>query len=372
MYFKPFKVEAWLNEHEPKAKYHLGETSIAPLSLRELKEITDFRWEELLDIKLDYGEIQGISILREEVSKLFLNTNPEEVLITNGSIEANFLAIAALSEECETFLAEFPEYNQLYELPKAFGKKVKLYRLKRENGFSVDVEELLETARDSQAVILNHPHNPTGAALEEEKMQYIIENLIKAGKKIMFDQVYLNLSKENPITPSARKLSNEVIVTGGLSKSFGLPGLRIGWIIAPKSFIERCWKIRDYVAISISPLNQFLAYKALQNKDKILKRSRDILRKNFDIISNWMEKNRDIIDWIPPKEGCVCFPWLKKVENSEDLCKALMERDSVLLVPGSCFDMPEHIRIGFGFESEILIKGLEVLEKFLRRDIDNL
>lgn len=372
MHFKAFKVEVWLNKYEPKAKYHLGETSMAPLSLGELKEITNFQWEELNEIKLDYGEIQGMSALREEVSKLYPNTTPEEVLITNGSIEANFIAIAAFSEEHESFLVEFPEYNQLYELPLAFERRVKLYKLAKEKNFTVDPEELLKEAKDSQVVILNHPHNPTGASLEEEKMSYIVEALISKGKKVMFDQVYLNLSREEPITPPARKFSNEVIVTGGLSKTFGLPGLRIGWIVAPRDFIERCWKIRDYLAISVSPVTQFLAYKALQNKEKILRRNRNLLKENFKIIQSWMERNREFIDWVPPSEGCVCFPWLKKIKDTEKLCKALLEKEGVLLVPGSCFEMPEHLRIGFGFESEALSEGLERLEGFLRRDSANL
>ncbi|MDK2871211.1 MAG: hypothetical protein PWQ16_563 [bacterium] len=368
LYFKPFKVETWLNENEPKAKYHLGETSMAPLSLRELKQITEFEWEELSEIKLDYGEIQGLSSLREEVAKLYPNTEPEEILITNGSIEANFLAIAALTEDCESFLAEFPGYNQLYELPQAFGKKVELYELKKEEGFELNPEEVIKLSENAEALILNHPHNPTGASLEREKMKYIIETLTDKGKKILFDQVYLYLSKEEPITPPARKFSKRVIVTGGLSKTFGLPGLRIGWIIGPKDFIEKCWKIRDYLAISVSGINQFLAFKALQNGDKILQRNKEILNKNFAIISEWMKRNEDIIGWVPPKEGCVCFPWLKNQEDSERLCKALLEKSGVLLVPGSCFEMPSHIRIGFGFESEILKKGLNELEKFLRRD----
>lgn len=372
MHFKAFKVEVWLNNYEPKAKYHLGETSIAPLSLGELKEITNFQWEELSEVKLDYGEIQGMSALREEVSKLYPNTTPEEILITNGSIEANFLAIAALSEECESFLVEFPEYNQLYELPKAFERKVKLFKLNKEKKFTIDPEELLEEAKNSQVVILNHPHNPTGASLEEGKMSYIVEALISNGKKVLFDQVYLNLSREEPVTPPARRFSNEVIVTGGLSKAFGLPGLRIGWIAAPKNFIEKCWKIRDYLAISVSPITQLLAHKALQNKEKILRRNRELLRENFKIIQNWMERNSEFIDWVPPSEGCVCFPWLKKIKDSEKLCKALLEKEGVLLVPGSCFEMPEHLRIGFGFESDILYKGLEKIEKFLRRDLINL
>lgn len=372
MHFKPFKVEKWLNENEPRAKYHLGETSMAPLSLRELKEITGFEWEELCDIKLDYGEIQGLGLLREEIARLYPNTEPDEVLITNGSIEANFLAIAALSEECKSFLAEFPGYNQLYELPSAFGREVKLYRLRREHGFEVDPEELLKLSKDAEAVILNHPHNPTGASLEEKKMNYLIEKLIGDGKRLLFDQVYLFLSRESPITPPARKFSEKVIVTGGLSKTFGLPGLRIGWVIGPKDFIERCWKIRDYLSISVSTVNQFLAFKALQHKDKILKRNRQILNENFKIISDWMKRNEELLGWVPPKEGCVCFPWLKGMEDSEKLCKSLLKESGVLLVPGNCFEMPAHIRIGFGFEGEILKKGLNELEKLLRRDSLNL
>lgn len=368
LYFKVFKVEAWLDKYEPEAKLHLGETSIAPLTLRELKETVDFSWEEIENIKLDYGEIQGIYKLRSEIANMYPNTSPEEVLITNGSIEANFIAMAALSEECESFLAEHPGYNQLYELPQAFGKEIKLYKLRREKGFKVDVDELLKEAENIDTVILNHPHNPTGASLEEESMREIIESLTRTGKRVLIDQTYLWLSRGEPITPPARLFSSEVIMTGSLSKTFGLPGLRIGWIVGPRSFIERCWKIRDYLAISVSPVTQTLAYHALRGREKILKRTREILSRNFDILSKWMIKNEDLLSWIPPSEGCVAFPWLKGDINSETFCKALLEKEGVLLVPGTCFELPDHLRIGFGFETETLIRGLEAMENFLRRN----
>ncbi len=368
MRFKVFKVEAWLDRYEPEARFHLGETSMAPLFLRELREITELNWEDLEKIVLDYGEIQGTLELRKEVAKLYPNTSPEEILITNGSIEANFIAIAALAEEHQSFLAEHPGYNQLYELPQAFGRAVHLYRLRREEGFRIDPERLVKEGESVEAIILNHPHNPTGSPLGEDEMRYIIEETSKRGKRILVDQVYLGLSIDEPITPPARKLSEDVIITGGLSKAFGLPGLRIGWIAGPKSFIERCWKIRDYLAISVSPITQALAYHALRCKEKILKRNRDILRKNFSILSEWMLKNEDILDWVPPKEGCVAFPWFKDGRDSESFCRAILREKGVLLVPGSCFELSEHFRIGFGFKTDILIDGLKAMEEFLRRD----
>ncbi len=366
MRFKPFKVEAWLDKYEPATAFHLGETSMAPLSTGELKDITHLDWKDVENIKLDYGEIQGSLPLREEVAKLYPNTDPSEVIITNGSIEANFLAIAALSEDLEIFLAEHPGYNQLYELPQAFGRKVKLHRLRKEESFSVDPERLIKEAEEAEGIILNHPHNPTGASLPEEKMSHIIEELTHKGKKILFDQVYLMLSRGEPITPPARKYSTEAIITGGLSKTFGLPGLRIGWIVGPKEFIEKCWKIRDYLAISVSPITQYLAYLALREKESILERNKKILRRNFEIISNWIKEHNDIVDWVPPSEGCVGFPWFKSGVNSEEICRALMVEKGVLLVPGTCFELPEHFRIGFGFDTEILVKGLKKIDEFFK------
>ncbi len=364
-----FKVERWINEYETRAAYELAETDIKAFTLRELLSFGDLEAakEDLLNTRLAYNPTTGSDGLRSAIASLH-NESPDNVLITTGAIEANFHVANALVEPGDTVVVQFPAYQALYATAEARGATVKFWRMRYEDKFEPDIDELRKLIDNrTKLVVLNIPHNPTGAVISEDQLRTILRWAEDEGFYVLCDEVYHELeTTEGVVPPYARTLSERAISVGSMSKAYGLSGLRLGWIVGPEELIQECWEWKDYTSISNTPLSDYLATFAFRHYDKIRERNISIARSNHRTLLEWLKEHEGFFDYVMPKAGVLCFPKLKNVPiSSEQLCREVFEQHKLLLVPGECFEMPGHLRIGFGGDSERLKIALGLLSEYL-------
>jgi aspartate/methionine/tyrosine aminotransferase len=377
MNIKSFKVERWLNTYENDADYEMAETDVKPFILKELLELGDFKnlEEQILNIKLGYNPTSGSDKLKETVASLYrYNTKPENVLITTGAIEADYHVTNSLVNKGDTVIAQFPAYQALYSTAEARGAKIKYWRMKPENEYKPDINELKRLIDEkTKLVVLNIPNNPTGAVISEVQLKTILKWAEEQDFYVLCDEVYHELELiKGVIPPYGRSLSKKAVSVGSMSKAYGLSGLRLGWIVGPKEIVQKCWEGKDYTTISNAPLSDFLATFALINREKIMQRNLTIARKNFKTLLTWFKQHEYFFDYIMPEVGVLCFPKLKNIPlTSEELCKKIFNEKKLLLVPGECFDMPGHLRIGFGGDSKNFNICLTILSEYLNRNFRN-
>lgn len=386
----PFAVERWFGRYEFTTEINIAESCVQPMTPDELLEVAGVgpaqRHEFLGKVRLGYTDSLGLPELRAAVAALYPDTPADQVLITTGAIEANYLLARALAEPGREFICVHPVYQQLYQVAADLGARPVFWRLRWEDGFRPDLDELerlIEAHPDAKRLIINFPHNPTGAVLREGEMERLCGLAARHGLLLHADEVYrgLDLDPSSPPSPTARRFLPGAVITGSLSKAYGLPGLRIGWIVAPRPIIQKCWELRDYTSISVSALGETLAWLALTHREPVLDRNRTIARRNLALLKAFMEANSAFVRWVPPKEGVVSFPRLLPAalegaasgraegsfRDSEDLCRVMAEEHGVLLLPGTCFDEPAHFRLGFGYETGRLEVGLARFAAFFRR-----
>ncbi len=377
MNIKSFKVERWLNTYENDADYEMAETDVKPFTLKELLELGDFKKleEQLLSIKLGYNPTSGSDKLKETVASLYrYNTKPENILITTGAIEADYHVTNSLVNKGDTVIAQFPTYQALYSTAEARGAKIKYWQMKPENGYKLDIGKLKELIDEkTKLVVLNIPNNPTGAVISEVQLKTILKWAEEQDFYVLCDEVYHELELiKGVVPPYGRSLSKRAISVGSMSKAYGLSGLRLGWIVGPKEIVQKCWEGKDYTTISNTPLSDFLATFALINREKIMQRNLTIARKNFKTLLMWFKQHEYFFDYIMPEVGVLCFPKLKNIPlTSKELCEKIFNEKKLLLVPGECFDMPGHLRIGFGGDSKNFNICLTILSDYLNRNFRN-
>ncbi len=370
MKVEPFLVEKWLNKYEHDVELNISETCVDPFTLGEfliLMEREDF-FRDFSDTKLTYGYIPGSPGLRQGLANLYDGLGPENILVTGGAIGANFLVFYSLVEPGDTVVSVFPTYQQLYSVARSFGANVKLLKLHMREGWLPNIGKLADLVDpNTKLIVINNPNNPTGSLIDTEQLQAVCEIARDVGAYVLNDESYrgLYVNPDDSVL-SVVELSDMAIATGSFSKMFSLTGLRLGWIAAESSIIEECEDRRDYMTISNGMIADALATLAVENVDLILKRNLGIVRTNYRILSDWVEKE-PLIEWVPPRAGTVAFLYHRLNISSEELCLRLMREKDVLLVPGSCFEMDEFLRIGFGNNTEVLKEGLSRLKDFLSK-----
>lgn len=369
MIIKPFKVEQWMNEFEDDAIYNIGETCVHSITLKELLELSgedqqEFM-EKVMDKRLTYGYISGSPEFKEGICRLYENLKPGNILTTHGAIGANHLALYTLVEPGDRVISVLPTYQQLYSIPESFGAEVKLLKLRPENDFLPDLEELKGMVNSSTKLIcLNNPNNPTGALMPEKTLKAIAEVAESVGAYVLCDEVYRGLSMEG-YNKSIVDIYEKGISTGSMSKVFSLAGLRLGWIAASEEIIARCFEHRDYNTISCGMLDEIFAGLALKHADKLLERNRAMVAKNLEILDKWVS-DEPHISYVKPKAGTTALLYFDAAMSSREFCVLLMKRYGVLLTPGSCFELEKCARIGYACSTEILEQGLEKLSEYMK------
>ncbi|HQH77535.1 MAG TPA: aminotransferase class I/II-fold pyridoxal phosphate-dependent enzyme [Synergistaceae bacterium] len=365
-----FGVEIWMNEYETRAKFNIAETCVESMTVHELLALCgdeERHLEVLRRIHLTYGDIPGSERLRGAVASLYKGRSAEEVLITDGGIGSNFIALWSFVEPGDEVVALLPTYQQLYALPESFGARVTRLRARRENAFRPDVEELRRAVTHrTRLIVLNYPNNPTGASLDEDAMREIVAVADRVGAWILCDEIYRGLEHQGAYgAPSFTDLYPRAIGTGSLSKVYSLAGLRTGWIVAPREFLEECSRHRDYTTISCGRVNDYLAALALEHRDRVLERNLALVRSNAAVLGEWV-RQEPLVSWTAPRAGTTALLRFQRDQGSEAFCRELFDATGTMLVPGSCFEFSDcSARIGFAPHTETLRGGLGALSAFL-------
>lgn len=369
MKIEKFELERFQSLWENRVRFNLTESGVHPYKLKEL--LSEQEIKDLIDKRIGYGQTNGSIPLRETISLLYPGAGIENILVTNGSAEANFIAMWTLLEPQDEILFMIPNYMQMWGIIRSLGAEIKSFHLKEKLEWRPDFEEIkaLVTPKTKMIVICN-PNNPTGAVLSEKDMKQVIDIAEKNNAWIFADEIYRGAELGGKETSSFMNLKNnykKVIVSGGLSKSYALPGLRIGWLAGPVDIIEKAWSHHDYTTIAPGILSDHIASLILQpeNRKNILQRSRALINKNLEILKEWIDRHGSLFHLIPPKAGAMTFLRYDLDINSTQLAEKLREDKSVLIIPGDFFGMDGYIRLGIGSEREYFLQALALIDEEL-------
>ncbi len=358
MSLPPFEMERWQSLHEHRVDLNLSESGVAPLSVDELREIADV--DDLGATRLGYTQTNGTRRLRERIAALYPGAGPENVLATVGGAEANFLALWRLAGPDEAVAAVLPAYAQTDGLARGLGAEVREVWLEADRGWQPAPGALDEALEGARLAVVTHPNNPTGAALSERARDELVAAARREGAWILSDEVYAGAERAGEETPTLWGRWERTLVTGSLSKAYGLPGLRLGWLVGPERTIEGLWGRKDYTTIAPPALSDRLAAAALEPaaRRRILERTRRIVRDNLELLAAWLDARPGLFDYRPPDAGAICWVRYGLDVGSSELAERLRREKGVLVVPGDHFGMDGHLRLGFGVERSRLREAL--------------
>lgn len=370
MKIKPFGVEIWMNEFENHCDFNLAETCVASLTMAQLLELSGKNADVLDDLKsmkLTYGAIEGSDRLRDAIATLYDSQERQNIVVTHGAIGANALVHETLVEPGDHVISVRPTYQQHYSIPESYGATVDILQLRPENGFLPDLGEFAAMIRpETKLIAINNPNNPTGALMDGGYLGQFIEIASRSQAYILCDEVYRGTAQEGDgFGPAIADLYARGISVAGMSKTFSLAGLRLGWIVAAPEVIEAVSIHRDYNTISVGMLDDYFAALALENKSRILERSHRITRGNLQILDTWV-KNELRMSYVRPRAGTTALLKYDFDMPSRDFCIALLKETGVMFTPGSVLHMEGWLRIGYANDPEILKAGLERVSGFLR------
>lgn len=352
-----FKIEEWMNKYEASARYDLTTTCISPLSVNDLSYS-----EDIFNLKLGYGDITGSERLKAAIQTLY--ETPKEITVTHGAIGANQLVFLSLLEKGDEVVSIVPTYQQHYSIPQSLGCNVKLYFLKEENNWLPDLEELegMISSR-TKLLCLNNPNNPTGSVIPDWMLEEIVKIAEKKNVWILSDEVYRGLNLiGKPYSKSVADIYSKGISVGSMSKTYSLPGLRVGWIAGRADLINEVNHQRQYNTISVSALDDYFASVALEQKDFIAQRNFKIMNDGLFVLNNWLSKTPRV-RCILPKGGTTVLLSYGSNLPSRELCKQLQRDTGVALLPGETLEMEGYVRLGFCADN--LEAALEIFGEYI-------
>jgi aspartate/methionine/tyrosine aminotransferase len=349
MKLPPFELDLWLAAHEfatPPIRYNLASSTGPSWTFAELMALGGGSPAALDSLSLSYAPPQGSKLLRERIASTH-GVDPEHVLAMTGASEALLALTCHFAGDGGSIVLPKPAYPALPVFARAWGLAVREYAMDGEGGFSQSADLVLGAVDASTRVVfVNTPHNPTGSVMPAAEQRKLAEVLAARGIPLIVDEVYHPLYFGGDV-PSASGLPNTIVI-GDFAKAMSIPGLRIGWIIdRDEKRREALLDMRSYFTISGSPLTEAVGAHALAHASTILDRLRGVARVNLALFADFMNEHRDLLGWAPPAGGTTSFPWLRDGRDARPLCAALAKA-GVLVAPGDCFDMPAHMRVGFG------------------------
>ena len=367
--FKPFDMERMMSKWENVVEYNISESGVHPVTIREL--IGDpAAVEALLDTELNYPQTNGIPVLRERIAALYPGATPENVLVTVGCAEANFITLQTLLEPGDEMAVMLPNYMQIWGIGHNYGFRVKAFHLREEQGWAPDLDELNDVVSDKTRLIaVCNPNNPTGHILTQEDMDAIVAAADRAGAWLLADEVYSGAERlTDTQTPSFWGRYDRVVAMNSLSKAYGLPGLRLGWVVGPADTVDEIWARHEYTTISATVLANKLAAFALspEARPRLIQRTRDYIRRGYPILDGWLESHEGTFALVPPQAAAIAFTRYNLDVNSTELVDRLMREKSVLIVPGDHFGMDHYLRISFGLPPDYLRAALDRIHELIR------
>ncbi|KAF4549687.1 Aminotransferase class I and II-like protein 3 [Elsinoe fawcettii] len=390
----PFHVEQWMDEYETKAKYNIAETCCASISVNDLASLSESKPDKIVDLStaLTYGEIRGATALRDNLARLYSSKvgtplPSDNIIIQPGAISANFLVFDALVGTGDHVICHFPTYQALYDVPKSLGAEVDLWKADPDNGWKIDIEVFKKLIKpNTKLLVLNNPQNPTGAIIPKAQLEEIVAVAEEHNIIIMSDEVYRPLfhgitPMDADFPPSILSMGyKNTIATGSLSKAYSLAGIRCGWIASRnRDIIEEVAKARDYTTISVSILDQQVAAFALSPETihSLLSRNIQLAKTNLEMLEKFIIKHDEFCSWLKPVAGTTAFVKFErdgKPVDAVELCKRLMDKTGVMLVPGDRTfgdEFKGYVRVGYVNHTETLKDGLEQMRVFMRKEYDD-
>lgn len=374
MRYETFTLERWMTRWELDVDYDIAESGILPMSLADLYELiapaTRERLErDLHEMPLGYSEARGTIGLRTAIADTYARATPEDILVTTGAIEANFLLFNTLLEPGDHAVVVSPAYQQLHSVPRALGAEVDLWSVVQENGFAYDLNALESLVRNTtKLIVINSPHNPTGAMLDAGQLQEVVRIADQVGAWVLSDEAYRWLEHPGgePLPVPLHDTYERAISVGTLSKPFGLPGLRVGWFAANAEIAANAWSVRDYVSLSPAKMSDAIAKVVIEERDRILPRNAKIIDENLKIAEAWFKDNADLASWSPPPAGLLTMMRYNLDIPSLELADRLAKDAHVMLAPGSTFGIEHHLRVGIGQRPNLFEAGLQRTSDYLR------
>lgn len=353
-------MERWQSRYENTVRCNLSDSGVQPFTLAEFCAFANV---DPADVEFGYGSTEGTAGLRERIAALYPGAGADEVLVTMGSAEANFLTLWRLVEAGDRVVIVEPTYGQTPGLARGLGADVVALNLEEAHGWQpAPGAAAAAITPGTRLVVVTNPNNPTGAVLSGDARTEIVAAAEAAGAWILADEVYAGAevgAGDAPATPSLWGDTDRVIATASLSKAYGLQGLRLGWLVAPAALREELWARKDYTSIAPAVLSDFLARAALEPETgcRIFERCRSIVRTNLELVRGWADVTPGLRARMPDA-GAICLFAYDTPVPSLELAERLRTEDSVLIVPGSHFGLDGTFRIGFGYDAAKLPEGL--------------
>ena len=369
MKIKPFAVEEWMNEYEDNARYNIAETCVDSVSMDQLFALTGEDKTAFLDQlcarRFTYGDIVGAPAFLEGICKLYETLSPNHIITTHGASGANHHVFYSLVEPGDRVITMTPTYQQLYSIPESFGADLHILPLSPNNGFLPDLEELKKLALPGTKLIcINNPNNPTGALMGREMLEKIVSIAREAGAYLLCDETYRHLTQEDGWCVSIADLYEKGISVSSMSKVFSLAGLRQGWIASRDPDVRKlCLSHRDYNLISCGMFDEAVSALALKHSDKLLSRSRSIVRENLEILDRWIQTEPHL-SYVKPKAGTTALVFYDYDLPSYEFCVRMYHQTGAFVTPGDCFDHPKSMRIGYACDRQTLLDGLAAISEF--------
>jgi aspartate/methionine/tyrosine aminotransferase len=371
MKLETFALERYQSIWENRVAWNLAESGVHPLRVTDLVNTPELQ-VAMLEQELGYPQTNGTIELRTLIASIYPGATIEHVEVTNGGSEANCVLLMRLLQPGDELVFMTPNYMQTRGLARALGAQVRSWPLRETvEGpavrWSADTDELrgLVTPK-TRAILICNPNNPTGTRFDEAMLDDVCHIAATVGAWVIGDEIYRGAEREADDTPSVWGRYERAIVTSGLSKAYGLPGLRIGWVVAPPELIADLWAIHDYTTIAPGAINDCLARMALvpERRATLLARTRGIIRTNYPVVRRWIEQREGMVH-APPEAGAIAFIRYPHAISSTELTSRLRDEAGVLIVPGDHFDMDGYVRVGFGSDPTYLAHALALAGKFL-------
>ncbi|HZE26073.1 MAG TPA: aminotransferase class I/II-fold pyridoxal phosphate-dependent enzyme [Terriglobales bacterium] len=365
MRLKPFLLDAWLDTHEHGIEFNLAASTGPTWKVNELLALAgEAERQHFLNHKLVYGRPAGADSLRAAIAEM-QGVSVDCVQIVTGASEALTILMWLAAEPGANVILPRPGFTTFSALPESLGLEMRFYPVRREHNFGIDVDEIkhLADAR-TKLILVNSPHNPTGATVSDQDVESLHEFTSQRGIQLVSDEVFRPIYHGRQ-TRSAARLPNATVI-GDLSKAFSLPGVRTGWMIEhdPRRQ-QQYWNARAYFSICNTTTGEILAEIAIRNRDIVLRKTEEAASRNLERLDRFMAAHRDLLGWVRPQGGMTAFPWLVSGENARPFCQAATER-GILFAPGDCFDAPSHFRLGFAASADDFPRALDRLGEFVK------
>jgi len=365
MQLKPFLLDMWLDAYEHGIEFNLAASTGPSWTVNDLLALAGEEERlRFLNHRVVYSRPAGADSLRAAIAQM-QNVNVESVQIVTGASEALLVLMWLAAEPGANVVVPLPGFTTFTALPESLGLETRFYRIRKENDFRIDVEEVKKLAdARTKLILVNSPHNPTGTTVSDAEMENLHEFTSARGIQLVSDEVYHPIYHGRE-TKSAARLPQATVIHD-FSKAFPLAGVRTGWMIEhdPKRR-QQYWNARAYFSISNNTAGEMLAEIAMRKRDIVLKKTQAAASQNLQRLDRFMAEHRETLGWIRPQGGMTAFPWLIGAENARLFCQVAAER-GILLAPGDCFDVPSHFRLGFAASGDNFSGALDRLGEIIK------